>query len=132
MANTFGQESFVDMFRWLGRELRLPQVEVDRIIDFNRKSLEALEQSARTAARGATAVALRQREMVQEVLDEFAALARNPMLPATPRAFISMQADLAWKFFDMAARNTTEMAGMIGKSGEDSLKILRKRMHEGL
>lgn len=132
MASKSRQESFVDMFSRLGRELNLPKVEVDRIIEHNRKNFEALEQSARTASRGATTAALRQREMVQEALDELASLARDQRPPSSGRELVSMQADMARKFFDMAIRNTTEMADIFGKSGGDSLEILRKRMRDGM
>lgn len=132
MAKKPEQESFADMFKQFGRDLNLPKVEVDRIIEHHRRNFEAMEQSARAASTGASTMAARQREMVQEVLDEFANAASNQNPPGTPQEFMARQADFARKSFEMAIRNTTEMADMMRRSGDESAEILRKRIQEGM
>lgn len=64
MAKQPESDSFLDMFSKFGRDLKLPNVDVQAILDHHRKNLEALEKSARTSAAGASSVLSRQREMV--------------------------------------------------------------------
>ncbi|RUW33198.1 phasin family protein, partial [Mesorhizobium sp. M1E.F.Ca.ET.041.01.1.1] len=68
MAKRPESDSFLDMFSKFGRDLKLPNVDVQAILDHHRKNLEALEKSARAGAAGASSVLSRQREMVQDAL----------------------------------------------------------------
>ncbi|TIX45077.1 MAG: phasin family protein, partial [Mesorhizobium sp.] len=66
MAKQPDSDSFLDMFSRFGRDLKMPNVDVEAIISHHRKNLEALEKSARAGAAGASSLLARQREMVQE------------------------------------------------------------------
>ncbi|TIT84792.1 MAG: phasin family protein, partial [Mesorhizobium sp.] len=70
MAKQPDSDSFLDMFSRFGRDLKMPNVDVEAIISHHRKNLEALEKSARAGAAGASSLLARQREMVQEALRE--------------------------------------------------------------
>ena len=56
MAKQPETESFMDMFSKLGRDLKMPKVDVETILSHHRKNLEALEKSARATASGASSV----------------------------------------------------------------------------
>ena len=62
------QHSFIDMFARLGQDLKLPSIDIERVIEHHRKNLEALERSAKAASTGANTIMKRQREMLQETL----------------------------------------------------------------
>ena len=126
------QHSFIDMFARLGQDLKLPSMDIERVIEHHRRNLEALEQSAKAASAGAGTIMKRQREMLQETLDEISAMARDYRAPASPRELVEKQTDFARKSFETAVRNTSEMADLVRKSGSESLDILRQRIREGM
>ncbi|TIX97060.1 MAG: phasin family protein, partial [Mesorhizobium sp.] len=68
MAKQPESDSFLDMFSRFGRDLKVPNVDVEAIISHHRKNLEALEKSARAGAAGASSLLSRQREMMQDAL----------------------------------------------------------------
>ena len=55
MAKQPDSDSFLDMFSRFGRDLKLPNVDVQAILDHHRKNLEALEKSARASAAAGSA-----------------------------------------------------------------------------
>jgi phasin family protein len=126
------QQSFIDMFARLGQDLKLPSIDIERVIEHHRKNLEALEKSARAASTGANTVLKRQREMLQETLDEISTMARDYRAPANPRELVEKQTDFARKSFETAVKNTSEMADLVRKSGSESLDILRQRIRDGM
>lgn len=126
------QQSFIDMFARLGHDLKLPSMDIERVIEHHRKNLEALEKSARAASVGASAVMTRQREMLQQTLDEISGTVRNYRAPASAQELVEKQTEFARKSFETAVKNTGEVADLMRKSGSESLDILRQRIREGM
>jgi phasin family protein len=112
--------------------MKLPSMDIERVIENHRKNLEALEKSARAASTGASAMMARQREMLQEALDEISGTVRNYRAPADTREFSEKQVEFARKSFETAVKNTSEMASLVSKSGSESLDILRRRIRESM
>jgi phasin family protein len=132
MAKQPEAESFMDLFTKFGRDLKMPKVDVDTILDHHRKNFEALEKSARATAAGASSVLSRQREMLEESLHEITDMARNYRPSGNPQEFVGKQADLARKSFEAAVKNASEVADMVKKSGAESVDILRARISEAM
>jgi phasin family protein len=128
MAKQPESDSFVDMFSRFGRDLKLPNVDVQAILDHHRKNIEALEKSARAGAAGASSVLSRQREMVQHALDEIAGMAHGYRAPGNPQELMTKQVEFARKSFETALRNAGEVAELARKSGTESIDILRDRI----
>ncbi|MGN6467158.1 MAG: phasin family protein [Rhizobiaceae bacterium] len=126
------QQSFIDILAGLGRDLKLPSVDIERVIEHHRRNLEALEQSARAASTGAGTIMKRQREILQETLDEISGMAHNYRAPANAQELVQKQMDFARKSFETAVKNTSEMADLVRKSSHESLDILRQRIREGM
>ena len=132
MAKQPEQESFIDMFARLGRDLHLPAVEIDRIIEHHRKNLEALERSGRAASSGASEIATKQRAIFEKTLEDIHDMARRYATPASPQEMMTRQLEFTRKSFETAMENTTEMADLMRRSSEESLGILRERIREGM
>ncbi|AZO12457.1 MULTISPECIES: phasin family protein [unclassified Mesorhizobium] len=132
MAKRPESDSFLDMFSRFGRDLKVPNVDVEAIISHHRKNLEALEKSVKAGAAGASSMMSRQREMVQEALHEIADMAQNYKVPGNPQDLVARQAEFARKSFDAALRNAGEVAEMARKSGAESVEILRERIKEAM
>lgn len=132
MAKKPESESIFDMFSKLGHELKMPEVDIDAILNHHRKNLEALEKSARASASGATAVMNRQREMLQKTMQEVTEIAQGFRAPGNPQEMMAKQADFAKKSFEAAVKNAGEMAELVKKSNTDSIEILRARIRESM
>jgi phasin family protein len=128
MAKQPESDSFLDMFSRFGRDLKLPNIDVQAILDHHRKNIEALEKSARAGAAGASSVLSRQREMVQEALNEIAGMAHDYRAPGNPQEIVTKQVEFARKSFETALKNAGEVADLARKSGTESVDILRDRI----
>jgi phasin family protein len=132
LATKRDQESVVDMIARLGRDLKLPQPDVERIIDHHRRNLEAIEESSRKAGAGASAVMERQRELLTETLKEISEMAQDFRMPSGPRDIFERQMEFARRSFEMTVRNAGEMATLMARSGDEAVDVLRKRITEGM
>ena len=132
MAKLPESDSFLDMFSRFGRDLKVPNVDVEAILSHHRKNLEALEKSARAGAAGASSLLSRQREMMQDVLREITDMAQNYRAPGNPQELMAMQAEFARKTFETALKNAGEVAEMARKSGTESVEILRERIKDAM
>jgi phasin family protein len=132
MAKKPEPQSFMDVFANFGRDLKMPNMDIEKIMDHNRKNLEALEKSAKASAAGASALVAKQREALQDALREFADLAQSYRIPGNPQEMVEKQAEFARKAFETAVKNAGEVADIVRKSGTDSLEILRERIQEAM
>ena len=132
MAKTPESQSIIDMFARLGRELKMPDIDIERVIEHHRRNLEAFEESARTAASGASSLLARQSEMLQETLRDINEMAESYKSPSDPQDFAEKHAEFARKGFESAVRNTGEVAELVAKSSGEALDILRRRIREGM
>ncbi|ESX74187.1 MULTISPECIES: phasin family protein [unclassified Mesorhizobium] len=132
MAKRPDSESFIDMFGKFGRDLKLPNVDVEAILAHHAKNLEALEKSARASAAGASALLSRQREMLQDTLREITDMAQNYRAPGNPQEMMQKQAAFARRSFETALKNAGEMAELARASGTESIEILRSRIKEAM
>jgi phasin family protein len=125
-------DSILDMFSKFGSDMKLPKVDVEAILGHHRKNLEALEKSARAAATGASSLAAKQREVLQETLREIADVAQSYRTSGNPQELLSKQADFARRSFETAVKNASETAEIVKKSGRESIDILRERIRESM
>jgi len=70
-------DSFLDQIKAFGARLGLPKVDVDKLVDMNRKNFEALMRSASVAGEGAKALVEKQREIVQVAFNETSKLVKD-------------------------------------------------------
>ena len=132
MARKPESDSIFDVFARFGRDLKMPEVDIERIIEHNRRNLEAFENSARAASTGASELMARQREMLQEALNDINEMAQNYRPSADPRDLVARQTEFARKGFETAVRNTGEVADLVRKSSTEAVDILRERIREGV
>lgn len=132
MADKKSTDDLVSMFMNFGKDMKLPSPDLEALIERHRKNLQALDTAAKTAGSGASSIMTRQREMVQEALNEIAAMAENLKAGSDPQSFMAAQADFAKRSFETAIKNTSEIASMAQKSGTESFKVLQENMQETL
>ena len=132
MAKKPEPESILDMFSKLGSDMKLPKVDVETILGHHRKNLEALEKSAKAGAAGASSLIAKQREVLQETLNEISEMAQSFRMPGNPQELMARQGDFVRRSFEAAVKNASETAEIVKKSGRESIDILRERIRESM
>ncbi len=122
--------SYIDMLRKFGSDLGLPKLNVDELLQTQKKNLEALGQSAKVAAQGAQTVAQKQREVMEAGLREAATLAREYKPLGKIHENLALQTEFARKVFDIAVKGAQDSASTARQSTTDAVKIIQDRMKE--
>ena len=130
MAKKPESNPFTEMFEKFGHDLKLPNVDIEKMLESQRKNLEALQKSASASASGATALIDRQRANLEQALAEVAKVAETYRAGGTPNEFMARQTELARKSFDTALKNVEEAAEIVRKAGDEAIEVLRKRIRE--
>jgi len=123
-------QSIIDMFKKLGEDMKVPSVDMQKIVDHHRKNLEALAASSKAAAEGATAVAARQKEIIEAAVKEIQAAAQNFKLPGSAQEMMAAQTEFTKKAMEAAVKNTRDMAELMQKSSSDAVNVIQDRMKE--
>jgi phasin family protein len=125
-------QSYIDMLRNFGGSFGLPQVDVEKLIETNRKNLEALGESAKVAAGGAQSVAQKQREVVEAGLREASALARGFQPLGNAQEILAKQTEFVRKVFDITVQGARDSADLSRQSTTEAVKIIQDRMKASL
>ena len=127
MAKDNDNESFMDMFSQFGKNLNLPKVDVESILNHQRKNLEALQKAASANAAGANEIMAKQREALQEGLKEITETIQG-FRASAPQDMLTKQAEIARKSFESAVKQAGEVGEILRKSGMETTEILRDRI----
>ena len=125
-------QSYIDMLRNFGTNFGLPQVDVEQLLETNRKNLEALGESAKVAAGGAQSVAQKQREILEAGLREASALARGYQPMGNAQEILAKQTEFVKKVFDISVQGARDSAELATQSTSEAVKIIHERMKASL
>jgi phasin family protein len=122
--------SYIEMLRKFGSDLGLPKLNVDELLQTQKKNIDALGQSAKVAAQGAQSVAQKQREVLEAGLREAATLAREYKPLGKVHENIALQTEFARKVFEIAVQGAQESASTARQSTTEAVKIIQDRVKE--
>jgi phasin family protein len=122
--------SYIDLLRKFGSDLGLPKLNVDELLQTQKKNIDALGQSAKVAAQGAQSVAQKQREVLEAGLREAATLARKYKPLGKIHENIALQTEFARKVFEIAVQGAQESASTARQSTTEAVKIIQDRVKE--
>jgi phasin family protein len=122
--------SYMGMLRKFGSDLGLPKLDVDKLIEAQKKNIDALGQSARVAAQGAQSVTQKQREVLEAGLREAANLAREYQPLGKIQDNLAVQTEFARKVFEIAIKGAQESATTARQSTGEAVKIIQDRLKE--
>jgi phasin family protein len=123
-------QNFTDMFKRLGEQIRVPSMDMKQIMEHHQKNLDAMTRSWQAVASGATAVADKQREILEAAMRDMAEMASEYKPTGAPQEIFAKQAEFARKAMDAAIANTRDIAELVQKSGTEALDIINERMRE--
>ncbi|MBY0363871.1 MAG: TIGR01841 family phasin [Phreatobacter sp.] len=123
-------QAMLDMFKKLGEDMKVPAVDMEKIVEHHRKNLEALAASGKAAAEGATAIAAKQKEIVETAVKEIQAAAEGFKLPGSAQEMMAAQTEFAKRAMEAAVKNTRDMAELMQKSNAEAVRVIQDRMKE--
>jgi phasin family protein len=122
--------SYIAMLRKFGSDIGLPKLDVDQLIEAQKKNIDALSQSARVAAQGAQSVAQKQREVLEAGLREATTLARGHQPLGKLPDNLALQTEFAKKVFEIAVKGAQESTTTARQSTGEAVKIIQDRLKE--
>ena len=114
----------------LMEQFKVPGIDVSKIVEAQRKDIDALTQANQAAFAGIQELAKRQAAILQETIAEWQAAMSQ--VAGGDGTKVAMQAELAQKAFGKAFENMREMAEVAAKSQAQAWEVIQKRFQENL
>jgi phasin family protein len=109
-------------------KFQLPNVDIDALIDWQRKDMEALTEMNRQASEGLKALVERRNEILRESLAQWQAAIKE----ATSTEAMSKQAEAAKQGMQKAIANFRELSEMEAQARNNAWKVVQDRMQENM
>lgn len=103
-------------------------MDVNAVMDTQRKNMEALNQASHTALEGAQAVAQKQAEVFKAAFDQMTSAAETLGKVTTPQDMLAKQADLCKSVYETALANTKKVTDMVTKCNDATAKVINARI----
>lgn len=123
-------QSFADLFKKWGEQLRIPQFDMTALMEHQQKNLEAMSRSWQAVAGGATEIADKQRAILEQAMKDVAAMVQDYRPGGTPQEIMRKQAEFATKAMEAAIGNTRDIAELVQKSTAEALRIVHDRVRQ--
>jgi len=131
-GNPFLDQDFSQLFdvsRFM-QAFQVPGVDSDKLMDIQRKNIEAITQAQRTALEGMQALVQRQTEVTRKLLDDQLNAMQRISGAGSPEERAQKQAEVAKQAYENAVQGSRELAEMSAKSQQEALELLHKRVGE--
>jgi phasin family protein len=125
-------KTILDMFADMGKQMRMPQIDYEALLESHRKNIDAMQRSAAVLAKGGRAVFAKQQEILSEVMQETRQLIADFKPTGSAQEVAAKQAELARRAFEATVKNTKDIAELIRKSSSEAPKIIFERMRESV
>lgn len=121
----------MDVTKMMG-EFKMPGVDMESILNSQRKNIEALTAANRLAFEGIQAMMKRQTEILRQTMQEVAEATQGMTTSASPQEKLAKQTALAKEAFERAIANMREMSEMVAKSNSEVFELLNVRFSQVL
>jgi len=123
-------QNFTDMFKNLGEQLKVPSLDMSKIMEHHQKNLDAMTRSWQAMAGGANEIAKKQREIFEAAVKDVTAMVQEYKPGGNAQEVLTKQAEFAKKAMEAAIANTRDIAELVQKSSTEAFKIVQERMKE--
>jgi phasin family protein len=115
-------------FGKLIEQLKLPGVDINALMEWQRKDMEALAEANRQAYEGVQALAQRRGEILRETLAQW----QDALSDATGKDVLTKQTEAAQRGVQQAVDNFRELAELEAKARNNSWKAVQDRFNENM
>ncbi len=128
----------MDLTKWgedltrMMADMRVPGMDAEKLVEAQRKNIEALAAANKTAADGMQAVMTRQAEILKRSMEEATAAMQEMLSAGAPEDQVAKQVEITKDGFESAISNMRELSEMMSKSQNEALDILNTRIAESL
>ena len=124
---------FMDMdISKLMKEFKIPGINIDTMMQSQKKNLEALTEANRIAIEGIQMVTRRQSDILRQTMEETATMMAEIMGTAPPEEKLIRQTEMAKMAFESALVNMKSLSDMVAKSNDEVTKVISKRVSENI
>ncbi len=123
-------QNVTDMFKAFGERLKVPSLDMTKIMEHHQKNLEAMAKSWQAMAGGAGEVAQKQRAILEAAMKDMAEMAQSYRPGGSPQDVMAKQTEFAKKAMEAAIANTRDIAELVQKSSTEAFRIVQDRMKE--
>lgn len=110
----------------------VPGLDVSKLLESQRKDIEALNEAHRLAYTGMQTVAQKQTEILRRTLEEVQAAAREAMSGGDTTALAGKQAQLAQRSLQRTLEDMSEIAAVNLKVQTEAFDVVNKRFQENM
>ncbi|GAB4358317.1 MAG: phasin family protein [Gammaproteobacteria bacterium] len=128
----FDPTKFIQDFSANLGDLKIPGLNLDTVLESQRKNLEALTQANRQAFEGMQAIAEKQREILQQAVQEASTIAKDLATAGNPQEVAAKQSEILQKSLEKALETMRELAEMTSKTNQETFETLNQRFKESL
>ncbi len=115
-------------------DFKVPGVDMQAMMEAQRKNIEALTAANRVAFEGMQAIAKRQTEILAQAMAEVSNVAQQLTSSGAtnPQEMSTKQSELVKQTFEKALANMRELAEMVNKANTEAFEVINKRFTESL
>ena len=124
-ASKFDPMSYFNTFN-------MPGVDMQSLLDSQRKNLEALAEANRQVVEGMQAVAKRQQEIMAQSINEAQRAVADLAGKQAPRDLAMKQTEMVKQGFETAIANMRELAELVRQSNTAAVNTINQRVLAGL
>ncbi|MGB4101762.1 MAG: phasin family protein [Alphaproteobacteria bacterium] len=115
------------------QDFKMPgMVDMEAVMDAQRKNMQALAAANQMAIEGMQAVLRRQSEIMRQGMEESSKLMNGVAASASAEEKIAKQAELTKNVLDRTLGNAKELAEMLTRSNYEALEVISTRVGESL
>jgi len=118
----------IEDLKQLIEKFQLPSVDIDALIDWQRKDLEALTEANQQASEGIKALVERRNDILREALAEWQSAVKD----ATSAEAMSKRAEIAKQGMQKAIANFRELSEMEAQARNNAWMVVQERMQENM
>jgi len=131
-GNPFLDQDFSQLFdpSKFAQAFQVPGVDSNKLIEAQRKNIEAFTQAQRTALEGMQAIVQRQTEFARKMMDDQVNAMQRITGADSAEERAQKQAEVAKQAYENAIQGSRELAEMSAKSQQEAFELLHKRVAE--
>ena len=113
-------------------EYKVPGVDMEAVLEAQRRNIEALTAANQVAFEGVQTVLRRQAEMLRQTMEQASTIVGDLMASGAPEDKIAKQTEIVKQAFEKSLSNMKELSEMVARSNTDAANLLSKRVSESL
>lgn len=124
----FSRFDFTEMLR----NIHIPGFDPDKLIEAQRRNLEALSRATEITAQGMNSVARRQTEFLNESMNELVSATEKLSQSEDARDLMTRQGQMVNQAYERALTNMRELSDMISDSNAEAYDTINQRIEESI